>query len=232
MGKYDALKERVLEGNLGIEKHSLAIFTFGNLSAVDRELGCFAIKPSGVSYADLAADDIVVISLSGEIVEGKRRPSSDTRTHLVLYNRFDGIGGVVHTHSPYGVGWSQTCTDLPIYGTTHADHLTEPVPCTSVMTDEQIKGDYETETGNQIVERFKGLDPAEIEMVLVACHGPFTWGATPEKALYNAVVLEELAKMAFVTHTVRPDTPQLKDSLRAKHYYRKHGKDAYYGQDN
>ncbi|MDC7227814.1 MAG: L-ribulose-5-phosphate 4-epimerase AraD [Spirochaetales bacterium] len=231
MSKFSELKKRVLECNMGIQEHKLAIFTWGNVSAVDRGNSCFAIKPSGVAYDNLTVDDIVVVGLDGSIIEGDRRPSSDTNTHLVLYNSFETIGGVVHTHSPYATGWAQTCTDIPIYGTTHADHLTKPVPCTAVMRDEQIEGDYETETGVQIVETFRDLYPSEVEMVLVACHGPFTWGATPEKALYNAVVLEEMARMAFVTHTVRPDTPELKESLRAKHYYRKHGKNAYYGQN-
>ena len=231
MSKYAALKEQVLKCNKDIQKYELAIFTWGNVSAVDRAEGCMAIKPSGVSYDDLTADDIVIVGLDGEIIEGKKNPSSDTNTHLVLYNSFGSIGGIVHTHSTYATGWSQTCEDLPIYGTTHADHLTQPVPCTAVMRDEQIVNNYETETGVQIVETFRDLDPEEIEMVLVACHGPFTWAKTPEKALYNAVVLEELAKMAFVTHTVKPETKQLKQSLRDKHYYRKHGKDAYYGQN-
>lgn len=231
MSKYTLLKEQVLACNKDIQRFKLAVFTWGNVSAVDREGHCMAIKPSGVSYEDLTVDDIVVVDLEGTVIEGSKRPSSDTNTHLVLYNSFKTIGGIVHTHSTYATGWAQTCTDLPIYGTTHADHLTQPVPCTAVMRDEQIAKDYETETGVQIVETFRNLDPEEIEMVLVACHGPFTWGGSPEKALYNAVVLEELAKMAFVTHTVRIETEQLKQSLRDKHYYRKHGKNAYYGQN-
>lgn len=230
MGKYNPLKQQVLQCNKDIKAHNLAIFTFGNVSAVDRELDCMAIKPSGVSYDDLLIDDIVVIGLNGEVIEGDKRPSSDTETHLVLYNSFKNIGGVVHTHSAYGVGWAQACMDIPVYGTTHADHLAAAVPCTEIMRDDQIEGNYETETGVQITERFKDLNPDEIEMVLVACHGPFTWGKTPEKALYNAVVLEELARMAFVTRTLRPETPELKKSLKDKHYFRKHGKNAYYGQ--
>ncbi len=231
MSEYSQLRKKVLECNKDIRKYGLAIFTWGNVSAVDRDKKCIAIKPSGVSYDDLTEDDIVVVGLDGKIIEGNKNPSSDTNTHLVLYNTFETIGGVVHTHSTYATGWAQTCTGIPIYGTTHADHLTRAVPCTEIMRDEQIEGDYETETGIQIVETFKELNPQEIEMVLVACHGPFTWGKTPEKALYNAVVLEEMARMAFVTHTVKPDTPELKASLRAKHYYRKHGKNAYYGQN-
>ena len=231
MSKYKDLKKQVLECNMDIRKHGLALFTWGNVSAVDRSRGCFAIKPSGVPYDELSLEDIVVVGLDGSIIEGGRNPSSDTNTHLVLYNSFKGIGGVVHTHSTYATGWAQTCTDIPIYGTTHADHLTRSIPCTDIMRDEQIEGDYETETGVQIVEAFSDINPAEVEMVLVACHGPFTWGLTPEKALYNAVVLEEIARMAVITHQVRADTPELKAGLRAKHYYRKHGKNAYYGQN-
>lgn len=230
MSRYKALKKQVLKCNKDIEKYNLAIFTWGNVSAVDRAENCMAIKPSGVSYAELTEDDIVVVRLDGKVIEGERNPSSDTNTHLVLYNSFKNIGGIVHTHSTAATGWAQTCMDLPIYGTTHADHLTQAVPCTAVMRDEQITGDYETETGIQIVETFRDLNPDEIEMVLVACHGPFTWGSTPEKALYNAVVLEELANMAFITHTLDSKTSELKQSLRDKHYYRKHGKNAYYGQ--
>jgi L-ribulose-5-phosphate 4-epimerase len=165
-------------------------------------------------------------------VDGRLRPSSDTRTHAVLYRAFPGIGGVVHTHSPYAVGWAQALRPIPIQGTTHADHTVRDIPCTPPMSDDRITGDYEEETGNQIVDHFlaEGLDPAETEMVLVGSHGPFTWGKTAAKAVYNAVVLEELARMALVTHMVNPEAPPLKDTLKRKHYERKHGKDAYYGQ--
>jgi len=230
MGKFDDLKERVYRCNMEIPQRGLALYTWGNVSAYDRELGAVAIKPSGVAYNVLKSSDIVVMDIDGRILEGSLNPSSDTKTHLVLYRKFATVCGIVHTHSTYAVGWAQSCLPLTIYGTTHADHLVHDVPCTAVMDDVKIAGDYEEQTGNQILECFENLSFEEIEMVLVACHGPFTWGATPEKALYNAVVLEELAKMAFITHTVRADTPPLKKTLRDKHYYRKHGANAYYGQ--
>lgn len=230
MSQYQDLKEQVYLANMEIPRQELAIYTFGNVSGVDRKKGIFAIKPSGVPYDSLKTDDIVIMDLDGNKVEGSMNPSSDTPTHAVLYKAFPSIGGIVHTHSPYAVGWSQACRGIPIYGTTHADHLTREVPCTAVISDEQIKGDYEIETGNQILECFKGLNPEEIEMVLVACHGPFTWGKSPEKAVYNAKVLEELAKMALVTEQVNPKISEIKESLKNKHYQRKHGKNAYYGQ--
>lgn len=231
MGSYSELQDRVYEANMEIPKRNLAQYTWGNVSAADRDRGIMAIKPSGVSYDDLKAEDIVVMDLEGKVIEGRMNPSSDTKTHLVLYNHFLSVCGIVHTHSTYAVGWSQTCLPLRIYGTTHADHLVHDIPCTDIMSDEKIKGDYEEQTGMQIVETFKDLSYEEIEMVLVACHGPFTWGKTPEKAVYNAVVLEELARMAFITRSIRPDTPPLKAALCEKHYYRKHGSGAYYGQN-
>jgi len=230
MGRFDELKERVYRCNMEIPKRGLALYTWGNVSAYDRALGAVAIKPSGVSYDALKSSDIVVMDIDGNVLEGALNPSSDTKTHLVLYRNFSSVGGIVHTHSTYAVGWAQSCQPLTIYGTTHADHLVHDVPCTAVMDDAKISGDYEEETGNQILECFRNLSFEEIEMVLVACHGPFTWGATPEKAIYNAVVLEELAKMAVITRTVRADTPSLKKTLRDKHYFRKHGANAYYGQ--
>ena len=230
---YRELKERAWSANQEIPKRGLAIYTFGNVSALDASRGVFAIKPSGVSYDELKPDDIVVCDMDGKRVEGTMRPSSDTNTHAVLYKAFDGIGGVVHTHSPYAVGWAQSLQPIVIYGTTHADHTAEDIPCTPPMSDEMIKGDYEIETGNQIVQHFAklGLDPNENQMVLVGSHGPFTWGVTAAKAVYNAVVLEEVAKMAMVTRTVNPDAPRLKEALRRKHYERKHGPNAYYGQE-
>ncbi len=230
MSKYRELKQRAWEANQEIPKQGLAIYTFGNVSAFDADRGVIAIKPSGVPYDKLTVDDLVVVDLEGQIVEGKLRPSSDTKTHLVLYRNWEGIGGVVHTHSKYATGWAQARQPIPIYGTTHADHLAEDVPCTEVMTDAAVERDYELETGNQILECFKGRNPLHTPMVLVAGHAPFTWGATPEKAVYNAAVLEELAHMAFVTKTVAPDAPRLPDSLINKHFERKHGKNAYYGQ--
>jgi len=213
-----------------LPKRNLVIYTFGNVSAFDKDKGVFAIKPSGVPYEELKAEDMVVVDLDYKVVEGTMRYSSDTKTHAVLYKNFDDIAGIVHTHSPYGVAWAQAMKSVPIFGTTHADHLTTDIPCTPVMSDEQIKGDYEEETGNLICQMFKNLSHKEVEMVLVACHGPFTWGKTPEKAVYNSAVAEELAKMAMWTLSINPQTPRLKQALIDKHYQRKHGKNSYYGQ--
>ena len=227
---YRELKERAWVANQEIPKRGLAVYTFGNVSALDAARGVMAIKPSGVEYARLTIDDLVVLDLSGKIVEGKLRPSSDTPTHLVLYRAWQGIGGVVHTHSSYATGWAQAKLPIPIYGTSHADHLDEDVPCTAMMSSEAVERDYEVETGNQILECFKKRDPLHTPMVLVAGHGAFTWGETAEKAIYNAAVLEELARMAFVTRTLDPGAPRLPDRLIRKHFERKHGKGAYYGQ--
>ncbi len=227
---YRELKERVWAANQEIPKRGLAIYTFGNVSALDAERGVFAIKPSGVAYDVLAVDDIVVLDLEGRIVEGKLRPSSDTPTHLVLYRSWKGVGGIVHTHSSYATGWAQARKPIPIYGTTHADHLAEDVPCTAVMTDAAVENDYEIETGRQILECFKGRDPLKTPMVLVAGHAPFAWGKTPEQAVYHAAVLEELSRMAFVTQTLDRAAERLPESLIRKHYERKHGASAYYGQ--
>jgi L-ribulose-5-phosphate 4-epimerase len=213
-----------------LPRRNLVVYTFGNVSALDREKGVFAIKPSGVPYEDLKPEDMVVLDLNNQVVEGKLRYSSDTKTHSVLYRNFPEIGGVVHTHSTYSVAWAQAVKSIPIFGTTHADHVAGDIPCTKVMSDEKIKGDYEEETGMQILETFKNISHNEVEMVLVACHGPFTWGKTPEKAVYNSVVLEELAKMALFTLEINPAAARLKKSLINKHYQRKHGQNAYYGQ--
>jgi len=228
---YRELKERAWAANQEIPKRGLAIYTFGNVSALDAERGVIAIKPSGVEYDKLTADDLVVVDLSGQIVEGKLRPSSDTKTHLVLYRAWKNVGGVVHTHSSYATGWAQARLPIPIYGTTHADHLAEDVPCTEVMSDEAVERDYEVETGKQILKAFESKKPMQTPMILVAGHGPFAWGETPEKAVYNAAVLEELAKMAFVTRTLDPSAPRLPVRLIQKHFERKHGKNAYYGQE-
>jgi L-ribulose-5-phosphate 4-epimerase len=227
---YRELKERAWAANQEIPKRGLAIYTFGNVSAFDRDRGVLAIKPSGVAYENLTVDDLVVLDLEGKLVEGKLRPSSDTPTHLVLYRAWKGINGIVHTHSGYATGWAQARLPIPIYGTTHADHLAEDVPCTAVMSDEAVERDYEVETGNQILECFANRNPLATPMVLVAGHGVFTWGETPEKAVYNATVLEELARMAFVTRTLRPEAARLPERLIQKHFERKHGKNAYYGQ--
>jgi L-ribulose-5-phosphate 4-epimerase len=227
---YRELKERAWAANQEIPKRGLAIYTFGNVSALDAERGVIAIKPSGVAYDELKVDDLVVLDLEGRIVEGRLRPSSDTPTHLVLYRNWKGIGGIVHTHSTYATGWAQARRPIPIYGTTHADHLAEDVPCTAVMTDAAVENDYEVETGRQILECFEGRDPLQTPMVLVAGHAPFTWGKTPEQAVYNAAVLEELSRMAFVTQTLDRSAERLPESLIRKHFERKHGKNAYYGQ--
>lgn len=227
---YRELKERAWAANQEIPRRGLAIYTFGNVSALDAERGVIAIKPSGVPYETLVPDDLVVLDLSGKIVEGTLRPSSDTPTHLVLYRAWQGIGGIVHTHSGYATGWAQARLPIPIYGTTHADYLAEDVPCTSVMSHEDALRDYEVETGNQILECMTGRDPLQVPMLLVAGHGAFTWGETPEKAVYHAVVLEELARMAFVTKALDPKAARLPDHLIRKHFERKHGKDRYYGQ--
>ena len=227
---HRSLRERAFVANLEIPRRGLAIYTFGNVSAFDPAHGVLAIKPSGVAYDRLSVDDIVVVDLEGKVVEGRLRPSSDTRTHIVLYRSFAGIGGVAHTHSTYATGWAQARSPIPIYGTTHADHLPEDVPCTELLDDAAMAGDYETATGHQIVSCFRDRSPLHTPMVLVAGHGIFTWGADADKAIYNAAVLEEIAKMAFITRSVNPDAPRLPRSLTLKHFERKHGKDAYYGQ--
>lgn len=213
-----------------IPRRNLAIYTFGNVSAFDEESSVFAIKPSGVPYEELSERDMIIVDLENRVVEGSLRPSSDTKTHACLYRNLHGIGGICHTHSTYAVAWSQAKRPIPIFGTTHADHLTVPVPVTEVMSDEAVDRDYEEETGNQILAAMNGLDPHEVEMVLVACHGPFTWGKDPGKAVYNSAVLEELARMALLTLTIDSDVGELKKTIREKHYRRKHGKNAYYGQ--
>jgi L-ribulose-5-phosphate 4-epimerase len=227
---YGDLKEQAWQANLEIPRRGLAIYTFGNVSAFDAERAVFAIKPSGVAYERLEAADIVVVDLDGRVVEGALRPSSDTKTHAALYRAFQGIGGIVHTHSTYATAWAQACTPIPLYGTTHADHLAEDVPCTEVMTADAVDGDYEAETGTQIIDCFRTRDPRKTQMVLVAGHAPFTWGKTAEQAVYHAVVLEELAKMAFITRSLAPHARPLPDYLVSKHFERKHGKKSYYGQ--
>ena len=227
---YGELKEQAWQANMEIPRRGLAIYTFGNVSAFDAARGVFAIKPSGVAYENLTAADMVVVDLDVKVVEGTLRPSSDTKTHAVLYKAFQGIGGIVHTHSTFATAWAQACLPIPIYGTTHADHLAEDVPCTAVMTAEAVARDYETETGVQIIDCFRARDPRLIPMVLVAGHAPFAWGATADKAVYHGAVLEELAKMAFVTRTLAPQAGPLPDYLVRKHFERKHGKNAYYGQ--
>ena len=231
MSSLKELKERVWRCNKQLPQLGLVIRAFGNVSGIDREKGFVAIKPSGVMYDDLTVDDIVVVDLDDKIVDGKLRPSSDTKTHTHLYRAFPDIGGVVHTHSTYAVAWAQAMKPIPIMGTTHADLLATDVPCTELMSDEMIQGDYEKETGKQIVNAFTARSYKEIPMVLVAGHGPFTWGETPEKALYHSQMLEELARMAALTLQINPSTPRLKKTLIDKHFKRKHGPDSYYGQE-
>jgi L-ribulose-5-phosphate 4-epimerase len=232
MSKYDHIRLSAYNANMQLPKLGLVLFTFGNVSAADRELGVFAIKPSGVPYEDLSPEKMVIVDFDGNTVEGDLRPSSDTKTHAVLYKYWEGINGIVHTHSTYGTAWAQSQRDIPIFGTTHADHLTVDIPCAPPMNDEMIKGNYEYQTGFQIMECFeeKGLDYKEVEMVLVGNHAPFTWGKTAEKAVYNSAVLEAVAQMAYLTEQIDKSAPRLKDALIKKHYERKHGPDSYYGQ--
>jgi L-ribulose-5-phosphate 4-epimerase len=230
MKSYQDLKEQAWRANLEIPSRGLAIYTFGNVSAFDAEGAVFAIKPSGVAYERLNVSDMVVVDLEAKVVEGALRPSSDTRTHAALYRAFRGVGGIVHTHSTYATAWAQACRPIPLYGTTHADHLAEDVPCTELMSAGAVNGDYEAETGTQIVNCFRDRDPNQTPMVLVAGHGVFTWGQTADKAVYHAVVLEELAKMAAITHSLAPSVERLPEHLIRKHFERKHGKRAYYGQ--
>ena len=230
--KYEAIRIAAYEANMQLPQLGLVLFTFGNVSAADRSEGVFAIKPSGVPYEQLSADKMVIVDFDGRTVDGDLRPSSDTKTHAVLYKHWPKIGGIVHTHSTYATAWAQTQLDIPIFGTTHADHLTADIPCAPPMSDEMIKGNYEYETGFQIMNclKEKGLSYEEVEMILVGNHAPFTWGKTCEKAVYNSAVLEYVAQMAYLTRQIRPDSPRLKDSLIKKHYERKHGPDSYYGQ--
>ncbi len=232
MSQYKNLKEECYEANIQLPGLGLVVYTFGNVSAVDRSQSVFAIKPSGVPYEILKPADIVIVNFENEIIEGSMRPSSDTKTHAFLYKHWESIGGIAHTHATYSVAWAQAQRDIPVYGTTHADHLTEDIPCAPPMKDELIKGDYEHMTGQQIMDCFKAkkIDHREVEMVLIGNHGPFTWGKTAEKAVYNSKVLETIAEMALLTEQVNPQAPRLKESLIQKHYQRKHGKDAYYGQ--
>jgi L-ribulose-5-phosphate 4-epimerase len=223
------LKDNVCKANLDLVKHGLVIFTWGNVSTIDREKGLVVIKPSGVSYETMTADDMVVVDLEGNRQEGNLKPSSDTPTHLALYKAFPGIGGIVHTHSTYATAWAQAGCDIPCIGTTHADYFSGAIPCTRSMTQQEIDGDYEKETGHVIVECFAGLDPVHIPGVLVRNHGPFAWGKDAADAVHNAVVMEQIAKMAYISYAVNPALSMNNDLIR-KHFSRKHGANAYYGQ--
>lgn len=232
MSDYQLIKQAAYEANMMLPELGLVLFTFGNASAVDREKGVFAIKPSGVPYAKLNVEDIVIVDFDNNVIEGTMRPSSDTKTHAVLYKNWPHIGGIVHTHSTYATAWAQAQKDIPIMGTTHADHTTQDIPCAPPMSDEMIRGDYEYETGFQIINEFqnRGLSYEAVEMVLVGNHAPFTWGKTVEKAVYHSAVLEACAQMAYLALQINPGAPRLKDSLIRKHYERKHGPNSYYGQ--
>lgn len=224
------LKKKVFKANLDLVKHGLVLFTWGNASAIDREKGLVVIKPSGVQYDDMKADDMVVVDLDGNVVEGDCKPSSDTATHLVLYKDFPDIGGVVHTHSEWATIWSQAGQRVPALGTTHADYFYGDIPCTRRLTNNEIETAYEKETGNVIVETFHNTDPNAVPGVLVNSHGPFAWGKDAHDAVHNAVVLEAISKMAYYTLKIKR-VSSLDQVLLDKHYLRKHGKDAYYGQD-
>jgi L-ribulose-5-phosphate 4-epimerase len=232
MSRYEGIREAAYRANMQLPELGLVIFTFGNVSVIDRALGVFAIKPSGVPYKDLTPAMMTIVDLDGKMVEGTLRPSSDTLTHAVLYKHWEGVGAIVHTHSKFATAWAQAQRDIPIYGTTHADHNTVNIPCAPPMEDSMIEGNYEYETGFQILNCFRDreLDHHNVEMVLVGNHAPFTWGTTADKAVYNSAVLESIAEMAYVTEQLNPRAPRLKDALIKKHFERKHGPDSYYGQ--
>jgi len=228
----EALKKAVWEANMDLPKYGLVTFTWGNVSGIDRESGYAVIKPSGVPYDELKAEQMVVVDLEGNVVEGDMRPSSDTPTHVLLYKAFPGIGGIVHTHSPWATSWAQAGRGIPALGTTHGDYFYGEVPCTRPMTEAEIKGAYELETGNVIVETFtaNNIDPNQVPSVLVNSHAPFCWGKDPHNAVHNAVVLEECAKMALHTYQLNPNIGPMDQHLLDRHYLRKHGANAYYGQ--
>lgn len=226
----EKLKEQVLQANLDLPRYGLVTFTWGNVSGIDREKGLVVIKPSGVSYEKMKVDDLVVVDLDGNKVEGKLKPSSDTPTHLVFYKHFKEIGGVVHTHSPWATSFAQAGKGIPAFGTTHADYFFGQIPCTRKMTPEEISRNYEEETGKVVVEAFAKINPMEIPAVLVNMHGPFTWGKDPMDAVHNSVILEEVAKIAFHTMQLTPGIGPMDQNLLNKHFLRKHGANAYYGQ--
>ncbi len=228
----EELKQQVYEANMELPRRGLITYTWGNVSGIDRASGYFVIKPSGVDYDKLSAKDMVVMDLNGNKIEGDYKPSSDTPTHIELYKKYEGIGGIVHTHSPEAVGWAQAGRDIPLYGTTHADYFFGPIPCARNLTKEEIEEAYEKNTGTVIIETFEGrkIDPLFTPAVLCKNHGPFTWGKDAAEAVHNAVVLEEVARMARFTESIKPDVETAPDSIRDKHFYRKHGANAYYGQ--
>ncbi|RYY60776.1 MAG: L-ribulose-5-phosphate 4-epimerase AraD [Chitinophagaceae bacterium] len=229
---YQQIREDAYQANMQLPRLGLVLFTFGNVSVADHKEGVFAIKPSGVAYDELTPEKMVIVDFDGNTVDGTLRPSSDTKTHAVLYKHWPKAGSIVHTHSTYATAWSQSLRDIPLYGTTHADHLTVDIPCAPPMDDSLISGDYEYQTGYQVINEMerRGLSYEEVEMILLGNHAPFTWGSTSKKALYNSAVLEAIAKMAYITESVHTDVQRMKDSLIRKHYERKHGRDSYYGQ--
>ena len=228
---YTELKREVYEANMELQHRNLVIYTFGNVSQVDRAKGVVAIKPSGVSYDQMKPEDIVIVDMENNIVEGTMRPSSDTKTHTHLYRAFDNIGGVAHAHSAYATAWAQAKQSIPCLGTTHADYVHGDITCTRELTDEQVNGDYEEETGVQITDAYTDRDPLSAPMVIVAGHAPFTWGKDAAQSVYHAALLEEIARMAYLTRTLSPNAAPLNQAILDKHYLRKHGKNAYYGQE-
>lgn len=225
----EQLKQEVYKANMDLVKHGLVIFTWGNVSGIDREKGLVVIKPSGVDYDVMKPEDMVVVDLEGNVVEGQLKPSSDTPTHLAIYRAWHEVGGVVHTHSTFATAWAQAGLDIPNIGTTHADYFHEAIPCTDDMTEEEVKGAYELETGNVIIKRFEGMNPMHTPGVLVKNHGPFAWGKDAHDAVHNAVVMEQVAKMASIAFAANPNLT-MNPLLIEKHYLRKHGPNAYYGQ--
>lgn len=232
MNTFLDLKTEAYEANMQLPQLGLVLFTFGNVSVANHSKQVFAIKPSGVPYKDLSPQKMVIVDFEGNAVEGGLRPSSDTKTHAVLYKNWANVGAIAHTHSMYATAWAQTQLDIPIFGTTHADHLTCDIPCAAPMADNMIAGDYEHQTGFQIINCLlqKGYKYQDVEMILVGNHAPFTWGKTAGKAVYNSAVLENIAQMAYLTQQIKADAPRLKDALIKKHYERKHGEGSYYGQ--
>ena len=228
---YEELKKAVCDANMELQRRKLVIYSWGNVSGIDRSKGIVAIKPSGLASDQLSPERIVLVDLDGNVIDSSLKPSSDTPTHLELYRNFKSVGGICHTHSTYATMWAQACREIPCFGTTHADYFYGPVPVTKVMTNDEIKSDYELNTGKVIVKRFVNLDPMQIPAVLVANHGPFTWGKSPAVAVEAAVVLEKIAKAALGTALINPNQTEISKILLDKHYLRKHGKDAYYGQE-
>jgi len=232
MSHFEAIKQSAYLANMRLTELNLVLFTFGNASAVDRDARLFAIKPSGVAYDSLSVESMVVCDFDGIPIDGDLRPSSDTKTHAYLYEKWTHIGGIVHTHSTYATAWAQSRRDIPLYGTTHADYLPTDVPCAPPMSDDMIAGDYERETGKQIVAEFRsrGISSEDVEMILLSNHGPFTWAKDAESAVHNSAVLERLAQMALLTEQISPGIDRMKESLVQRHHQRKHGPDSYYGQ--